>query len=64
MFSFKITRKWVMPKVYLRSPQLSFITPSKFKSSNCNETVDDWIKSLPENEQKRVKLINNEVSTN
>ncbi|XP_031623737.1 mitochondrial ribonuclease P protein 1 homolog [Contarinia nasturtii] len=47
-------------KDFLRPLQL--ISSLHLRSSYTNQTVEDWIKSLPEDKQKRVRLIQNEIA--
>lgn len=58
----KISPNFWGNKEILRSIKLPLITPTSFQCSlTTNESVEKWIKTLPEDKQKRVKHIQNEV---
>lgn len=42
-------------------PSLPLMTFKNFDSTLINKTVEEWCKTLPEDQQKRIRLIQNEV---
>ncbi|XP_031635411.1 mitochondrial ribonuclease P protein 1 homolog [Contarinia nasturtii] len=66
--SFIIDRTLILFKKMIRSVLKEFLRPiqlissSHLRSSYTNQTVDDWISSLSEDKQERVRLIQNEIA--